>query len=189
MIPIETKPMKAAIKDALLFTASNEDFRPILCAVKMTGDGTTLTLEATDSYRLLRRTVPSELVCSTLIDRDDLALMVASMGRAEAVMMESNEGGELRMENKALIVAKQVDGDFPNVDGLWAKQQAEGPADNEVFGIAPWVLGSLSRLSSGRLAPVKFMHYGPLKPIHFSVKMEDPGRLGSIEGLLMPVRL
>lgn len=189
--------LAGAFADALLFT-SKDQARPILCAVRIVGNGAELELCATDSYRLGWRTLPSAITGTAYVSRDELGAIVKHLTAyakshrgcgdtgADLVTLTLNEDKSLTVVAGALSVTTPAwdSGDFPNVESLDTNNNEDEDGAG-AFGVNPTFFADLAKLSAvkaDRVPVVITRGSTNLKPVRFTVGT-------NVRGLVMPVRI
>lgn len=181
---------------AVAIAASSDSARPVLTGVLFESDGKTLTITATDSYRMyrstqrtdlppLRRLVPAKWLVRNLPKRaavsDDMTVTFGERITFEFAGESFGTGS--------------IGGQYPNVDTFATDYPIDGASDDsgEQYGFNPTYMADIfkaaalyvgdNRWVSQSALRVRFID--PMKPMPFEV--QDNGAVLSM--LLMPVRL
>ena len=182
--------------------ASSDASWPVGGALRVTSDGHgTVTMEATDSYRLVKITLgsvrtPADLAVPTF----DVLLpgkwLIAQLPKAKRVV---GVGFDLTRETVTVrdldyhtsATAPLITGTYPNTAVIWDNRADEYVAglDGKEFGLNPTllskVLKSCSDWASADVQRIRVSSLDLLKPVRFDVDCPD----GDMAATLMPMRL
>lgn len=191
-VQIGAGPLTNLLADASLF-ASTDQMRPVLCAVKLVLDGSTLTAYATDSYVLCERSVQVEGTGSWTRyvgtpDRRLLKAILSGHGTQTATIGTTSTGHHLRVSvGVTTTTVGEVIDKYPDFAPLWA---GAVPGTDTTIHFNPLLLARLQRLSgSDRKArsahPLTLTINGSLAPATWALTGDE----GPARGLIMPIRL
>lgn len=121
-IQINAKNLKQII-DQTSFAAAAKEVRPVLTGVNFKEDGTNLTVTATDSYRLAKKTLAMESS-----DTFSITIPARSLNEVKSTMLVDNGPEEITIaqtDKKAqfitddmILQTRLLDGDYPSTDRL-----------------------------------------------------------------------
>jgi hypothetical protein len=197
-IVIGSALLKRAFTNGLLF-AGNDYTLPVISALHLVASSKdkTLTVTATDRYKLLREVVDLEVGAdwTAILSANSAAEFISTVNMAVRSVPRSAAPaltvtltfcgyaaftalrltvGRFTVESAALI----IDAKYPNTEALLA--QSSGEPDGPIS-LDPYHMLAFARINVGKSA-MRMTVGHPLKPIRFSA---DKGR---VSGLLMPVR-
>jgi DNA polymerase-3 subunit beta len=98
-------------------SASRDESRPVLTGILMRFDGSTLTMAATDSYRLsVKETALAETgpTLDAIVPARALAELSRIAGGAETVALGAQENHVVFRANDVWLTTRRIDGQFPN---------------------------------------------------------------------------
>lgn len=174
---------------AVALAASKDHARVVLTGIHIVSDGTTVHLEACDSYRLhtLDHTMEQPKVDVIVPAAFILRHLPRKLGVSETLTLTFGERRFTIEHGDEAMTAKLVDGQYPNTKNLWPANPGEEGHD-AVKAYNPAYLVDIYRaarfVSEG--APVVVRSgLDPMNPTVFDVKWGDV----SLSMLLMPVRL
>jgi DNA polymerase III subunit beta len=106
------------------FAASRDESRPILTGVAMTSDGSSLTLAATDSFRLSESIASKALgaAFSVVVPAKTLQEAKRSAGDAEETEMRVGDTQVMFVWPHATLVSKILEGEYPNYKQIIPKE-------------------------------------------------------------------
>jgi DNA polymerase III sliding clamp (beta) subunit (PCNA family) len=196
-IVIGSALLKRAFTNGLLF-AGNDYTLPVISALHLvaSSEDKTLTVTATDRYKLLREVVDLEVgadwtailsagSAAEFISTVNMAIRSVPRSAAPALTVALTHCGYAAFTALRLTVgrftvesAALIDGKYPNTEALLAQSSGEpdGPISLDTYHML-----AFARINVGKSA-MRMTVGHPLEPIRFSA---DKGR---VSGLLMPVR-
>lgn len=117
----------AALLAESLRSASTDESRPHLCAVRLESDGITMRATATDGHRLTRPAAETggTAFAPVVVRREGIARMVAALDGASSVELAVGEGHlHARVDGAIVVSAQYSAGEFPDVRYIRADVRA-----------------------------------------------------------------
>jgi len=167
-----TEPKLAEVKSqhlrdmlgAALLAASTDKMLPALCAVHITCDGTTLTVEGTNRFILARATVELREPAApfnVLVDRGDVKRIIAALPRTTALSvswLQVTDDGRFEVNadfGSNVQMFRPLEGAFPSVERLIPADE-EGEPTVAGFGFNPaWMTAICKMPGRRRNGPVR----------------------------------
>jgi DNA polymerase III sliding clamp (beta) subunit (PCNA family) len=183
--------VREALAACLLVTDKSRTL-PILAAVKVSKEGKTLTLTATDRYQLVRAEidlgVQSDTDWSLLIDQADVKRFIAALPKTSsrygqepmAVLSFSDAAFGVEAEGST-IVATPVEGEYPKVASIITEDKEA----TEQIGFNPGFMVNLCKMPREKNTPVQMVFNGRQKPMRADWDFNDVKYVY----ILMPVRV
>jgi len=184
------------IRNVALF-AGTDDMLPVLETVHVTGDGSTLTLEATDRYGLGLETVeltePLAVPFALLVEARALVAAVKATVAARSLLLvlrPDRDGLTVDDGGGTSIRLPAVNGEFPKTRSLWDAHAGAESAGAELIALDWATLGRLAKVQTDahRRKP-----YTGIDPVRFTIRAASKPygvEIGeTFRALVMPVRV
>ena len=113
--------------EMVLYAVASDDTRPELAGVCLCGEGSTLTLAATDSYRLAEAHIPLAAALpmpfSVILPRRAAQEVHRALEGAESATLRMSEGQVLLLTPTLHVVSRRVEGTYPDYAQIIPKNQ------------------------------------------------------------------
>jgi len=186
------------IRNVALF-AGTDDRLPVLEMVHVTGEGSTLTLEATDRYGLGQETVelaePLAGPFALLVEaRGLVAAVKATVTVRSPLLVLRPDGDGLTVDDGGgtSIRLPKIDGTFPKVRSLWPTGDLADSDGASVIGLDRAQLARLAKVQTETAASARNAYKG-IDPARFTIRTASKPFVVEIgetfRALVMPVRV